>query len=157
MTRYRRRYGASPLHTLAALSSLALAGWAVAQVLDVTGRPGRFLLWLAGSVIAHDLLLFPAYTAAGRMLERALGIDAARRPRSRTRIAVLNHVRVPALLSGLLLLVWFPLIARKAPQTYENATAQSADPYLSRWLLATAVLFGASALLLALRARRLRD
>lgn len=157
MRRFRRRYGASPLHLLGALSSLALAGWAVAQVLEVTGRPERFLLWLVGAIVAHDLLLFPAYSAVGRLLQRALGIEGDREQWTRLRVAALNHVRVPALLSGLMLLVWFPLIARKAPQTFENASARSADPYLNRWLLLSAVLFGASALLLGFRARRLRE
>ncbi len=156
MRRFRHGYGDSPLHLLAALSSLALSGWAIAEVLDVTGRPGRFLLWLVGAIVAHDLLLFPAYTAVGRLLQRAFGVEGDREQWTRLRVAALNHVRVPALLSGLMLLVWFPLIARKAPTTFENASARSADPYLSRWLLLSAVLFGGSALLLALRARRIR-
>ena len=156
MRKLRHRYGASPLHLLAALSSLALSGWAVAQALGVTGRPERFMLWVAGAIIAHDLVLFPAYTVAGRLLQRALGVDGERRPSTRLRVAALNHVRIPALLSGLMLLVWFPLIARKAPATFENASARSADPYLGRWLLLTAALFAGSALLLVARARRMR-
>lgn len=157
MNRFRRRYGASPLHLLAALSSLALAAWAVAEVLDVAGRPGRILLWFVGAIIAHDLVLFPAYTAIGRLLQRALGLTGDDpEQRSRLRIAALNHVRVPALLSGLMLLVWFPLIARKAPQTFENLSARSADGYLGRWLLLSALLFAGSALLLVLRAWRMR-
>lgn len=157
MKRFRYEYGASPLHLLVALSSLALSGWAIAQVLDVTGRPGRYLLWLAGAIVAHDLVLFPAYALAGGAIQRALGVRGDRRAQTRLRVALLNHVRVPALLSGLMLLVWFPVIARKAPATFENASARSADPYLGRWLLLSAVLFGGSALLLALRARGLRD
>jgi hypothetical protein len=74
---------------------------------------------------------------------------------SRLRIAALNHLRVPALLSGLLLLVWFPLVARKAPRTYTSLTTLSLDVYLDRWVVITAVLFSGSALLFALRARRL--
>lgn len=154
MSRFRYEYGAAPLHLLAALSSLALSGWALAQVLDVTGRPGRFLLWLLGTVVFHDLLLLPAYSAVGRLLARAFGVRGGAEQWTRLRTAALNHVRVPALLSGLMLLVWFPLIARKAPTTFERATALTVDPYLSRWLLLTAVLFGASALLLGWRARR---
>lgn len=155
MSRFRRRYGASPLHLLAALSSLALSGWAVSEVLEVAGRPGRFLLWLGGAIVVHDLVLFPAYAAVGRLLQRSLGMREDREGWTRLRVAVLNHVRVPALLSGLMLLVWFPVIARKGPQTFENASAQSVDPYLGRWLLLTAVLFASSALLLGWRARRL--
>jgi hypothetical protein len=61
---------------------------------------------------------------------------------------------VPAALSGLLLLVWFPLISGRVA-SYESATGLSADGFLARWLLITAVLFGGSALLLlVLRLRR---
>ena len=49
------------------------------------------------------------------------------------------------------------LLPRKAPVTFEDASARSADPYLGRWLLLTAVLFGASALVLGVRARGMRE
>lgn len=153
MKRFRYEYGASPLHLVAALAALAVAGVALNEVLSTTGRPGRYLLWLGGASVAHDLVLFPLYAGAGWLLARALAPGDAP---SRFRIAALNHVRVPALLSGLMLLVWFPVVARRAPTTFERGTGLSADPYRDRWLLFTAVLFSASALLLAVRAPRLR-
>ena len=64
------------------------------------------------------------------------------------------YVRVPAALSGLLLLVWFPLISGMVDRRYRLATGLSPDGFLARWMLITAVLFGGSALLLALRLRR---
>jgi hypothetical protein len=64
------------------------------------------------------------------------------------------YVRVPATLSGLLLLVWFPLISGRGADHYESTTGLSADGFLTRWLLITALLFGVSALLLVLRLRR---
>ena len=64
------------------------------------------------------------------------------------------YVRVPAALSGLLLLVWFPLIGGTVDRRYRSATGLSADGFLVRWLLISAVLFGGSALLLAVRVRR---
>jgi hypothetical protein len=153
VTAFRREYGAGPIHLLAVATSVAIAAYALSRVFDVVADPLRVVLWLAGAIIAHDLVLFPLYALLGAIAGGALVPDARR---SRLRIAALNHLRVPALASGLLLLVWFPLIAAEAPRTYMRATAFDLDDfYLERWLLATAVLFGGSALLFALRVRRL--
>ena len=136
----RRRYGAGPLHLLLALSSFALAGWAVARVLGTLS-------------VAHDLLLLPLYSLAGLAAGRALAGPAP----TPLRTAALNHVRVPVLLSALMLLVWFPLILRKNPAGYMRASGLSADVFLDRWLLLSAALLMASALAFALRMRRLRQ
>ena len=77
-----RRYGASPLHLLAHLAALALVAWALLQLLDVGNAP-RILLWLAGAVVAHDLLLWPGYTLVDRAARRGRPASAA------------NYVRVP--------------------------------------------------------------
>jgi hypothetical protein len=152
VTAFRRQYGACPLHLLAVATSIAIAAYALSRVFDVVADPTRVVLWLAGAIVAHDLVLFPLYALLGAIAGGALVPDASR---SRLRIAALNHLRAPALASGLLLLVWFPLIAAEAPGTYMRATGLDVDVYLDRWLLATAVLFGGSALLFALRVRRL--
>jgi len=60
-------------------------------------------------------------------------------------------------LSGLMLLVWYPLVLSKAAAGFENTTGMSTDVYMERWLLLTAVLLVGSALLLAVRARGLRE
>jgi hypothetical protein len=152
VTAFRREYGAGPLHLVAVAASVAIAAYALAQVFDVVSDPMRVVLWLLGAIVAHDLVLFPLYALLGAIAGGALVPDARR---SRLRIAALNHLRAPALASGLLLLVWFPLIAAEAPGTYMRATGLDVAVYLDRWLLATAVLFGGSALLFALRVRRL--
>jgi hypothetical protein len=152
MTSFRREYGAGPAHLLAVTASMAIVAYALSRVFDVVGDPMRVVLWLAGSIVAHDLVLLPLYAMLGAIAGGALVPDARR---SRLRIAALNHLRAPALASGLLLLVWFPLIAAEAPRTYTRSTGLDVDVYLDRWLLATAVLFGGSALLFALRVRRL--
>jgi hypothetical protein len=149
---FRRAYGAGPIHLLAVLASAAIAGYALSRALGVVREPERLLTWLLGAIVAHDLVLFPLYAAVGALAVAAL---APERRRTRVRVAALNHVRVPALLSGLLLLVWFPLIAAKAPHTFRRATGLDVGIYLDRWLLATAVLFAGSAIVFALRARRL--
>jgi hypothetical protein len=152
VTTFRREYGAGPLHLLAVAASVAIAAYALSRVFDVVGDPMRVVLWLAGAIVAHDLVLLPLYALLGAIAGGAIVPEARR---SRLRIAALNHLRAPALASGLLLLVWFPLIAAEAPGTYTRVSGLDVGVYLDRWLLATAVLFGGSALLFALRVRRL--
>ncbi|MGN5377645.1 hypothetical protein ACQ4WX_07740 [Streptomyces lasalocidi] len=103
-------------------------------------------LWIVGAALLHDLVPVPLYGLADRMVVRGLG---AAGQRGRT-----PYVRVPAALSLLLLLVWFPLISGMTAQRYQLATGLCPDGFLTRWLLITAVLFGGSALLLAFRVRR---
>ncbi len=152
MKRFRYEYGASPVHLLVALASFAVSAWALAQVFDVLSTPGRFLLWFLGAIVLHDLVFLPLYSLLG--LGAAGALTRGDR-RSRLRVAALNHLRIPALLSGLMLLVWYPLILSKAPGGFERTTGMSTDVYLERWLALSAVLFAGSAILLALRARRL--
>jgi len=151
VTAFRRQYGAGPVHLLAVTASIAIAAYALSRVFD-GADPMRVMLWMAGSIVAHDLVLLPLYALLGAIAGGALVPDARR---SRARVAALNHLRAAALASGLLLLVWFPLIAAEAPRTYMRSTGLDVGVYLERWLLASAVLFGGSALLFALRVRRL--
>jgi hypothetical protein len=72
-------------------------------------------------------------------------------------VPVINYVRAPALISGLLLLVYFPLIFGTAENTYFGATGHHLHGYARNWLLITAALFTGSALLYALRLRRTRS
>jgi len=134
----------SPLQILLLACSFALAAYAGVQLLadDWFG----VALWLVGAALLHDLVLLPVYAVADRVVVRGLGA-AGRREWA-------MYVRVPAALSGLLLLVWFPLISGMVDRRYRSATALSPDGFLGRWLLITAVLFGGSALLLAVRVRR---
>ena len=141
--RFRRRYGAGPAHLVSLLLCVAVAGYAVLRWLDSPSAV-RLVVWFAGAVIAHDLVLFPVYSALDRLLRRGTRT-------SRARIPVVNHVRVPALLSGLLLLVWFPLVFRKPDAAYRAATGLDTSPYLTRWLVVSAGLFAGSALLYGAR------
>ncbi len=134
----------SPLQLLLLACSFALAAYAGVRLLAGDWR--GVALWIVGAALLHDLVLLPLYTAADRAVMR--GLDAGGR-RART-----PYVRVPAVLSGLLLLVWFPLISGMVSERYRTATGLSPDGFLARWLLITAALFGGSALLLALRVRR---
>ncbi len=138
--RSRRAYGASPLHLLSHVAALALAGYAFTRIF-AGAHPWNVVLWFAGAVVLHDLVAFPLYTALDRL---ALG----RRMRS------VNHVRVPALLSALSFIVFFPLILGLGDGRYERATTLSQDVYLGRWLLLCGAMFTVSALLYAVRVRR---
>lgn len=134
----------SPLQLLLLGCSFALAAYAGVRLFadDWFG----VALWLVGAALLHDLVLLPLYTAADRAVVRGLGAVGRRE--------WTMFVRVPAALSLLLLIVWFPLIGGMVEQRYRLAAGLSAHGFLGRWLLITAVLFGGSALLLALRVRR---
>jgi len=134
----RARYGASPLHLLAHLALLPVAAWALLQVLDAR-RAENIVLWLVAAVILHDLVLLPAYSLLDRAA-RPLG------PR-------INYVRVPAGLSLLLLLVFSGTIAGKGDRAYHHVTNRHFDGYATRWLLATAALCAASAVVYLVRGR----
>lgn len=132
----------SPFQLLLLGCSFALAGYAGVRLLE--GDWFGVALWFVGAALLHDLVLLPLYAVADRALVKAAG-------RRRERVL---YVRVPAALSGLLLLVWFPLISGRVADRYASATGLSADGFLARWLLVTAVLFGGSAVLFVLRMRR---
>jgi uncharacterized membrane protein len=66
----------------------------------------------------------------------------------------INHLRVPAGFSLLLLLVWFPLILGLSSVAYHRASDLTTAPYLSRWLAVTGLMFAASAVSYAIRLRR---
>ncbi|MDC0770996.1 hypothetical protein [Streptomyces sp. HD] len=136
----------SPLQILLLACSFALAGYAGVRLLE--GDWFEIALWFVGAAIVHDLVLVPLYGAADQALLR--GFDAAG---ARGRV---SYVRVPAALSLLLLLVWFPLITGRVADRYAAGTGLSPDAFLPRWLLIMAVLFGGSAVVFVLRERRLR-
>lgn len=141
----RRWYGAGPPHLVLMAASFALAGYAGVRLLDAGGDTTLVVLWFVGAALVHDLVLLPLYTLADRALAGPPG----------RRNELVNFVRVPALLSGLLLLLWWPLITRRATR-YEPASGMSPDRFLGNWLLITAVLFVLSALWLAARTARSR-
>jgi hypothetical protein len=148
MRRLLRWYGANPLHLLALLGCFALAGYAAARL--VPSRPLGVAAWFLGAVLGHDLLLMPLYSLADRSAAAVIRHRAARLPS----LSWINYLRVPAALSGLLFLVWLPLILRLRTR-YQASTTLSPDPYLWHWLAVTGALFLVSAAALALRIRAL--
>ena len=144
-----RWYGAHPLHLLALVCSFALAGYAAVRLF--AAQPLGVAIWFVGAAIGHDLILLPLYSLADRSVRSVPRHRAGDLPA----VPWINYLRVPAALSGLLLLVWFPLIFRLAGR-YPGATGLSQDVYLGRWLVITGALFGVAALAFALRLRRAR-
>ncbi len=133
----------SPLQLLLLACSFALAGYAGMRLLADDWF--QVALWFVGAALVHDLVLLPLYVAADHAAVRAFGALGHR--------AGAMYVRVPAAFSGLLLLVWFPLISGQVADRYRSVAGLSGDGFAARWLLITAVLFGGSALLLVLRLR----
>lgn len=145
MRRFRYEYGAGPLHLLGMLASLLIAGYGFLTYFE--GRdPIRFLLWFALAVALHDFVLFPLYSLADRLAQGGAARAGAR--------SALNYVRVPALLSGLLLVIFFPLILQLSERAYTGSYDESQDGFLERWLLVSGVLFALSGLLYAVRRAR---
>jgi hypothetical protein len=151
---FKRRYGASPLHLIGHLAAFAIAAFALAQL--ITG-PGsiNFVFWFVGAALLHDIVFLPLYSLLDRVahgfIRRRAAAATERRHGS---VPLINHVRAPALISGLLLLIYFPLILGPAGKGYFAATGHHPAGYLRNWLLITAALFAASALIYAIRLRR---
>ncbi|MGH3983564.1 MAG: hypothetical protein ACRDST_13005 [Pseudonocardiaceae bacterium] len=137
---------------LALLASFVVAGYAGFRMLS--GNPIGVGAWFVGSAVVHDLVLFPLYAA----VDAALVTVLRRHPALATVAGVpwLNHLRVPAVVAGMLLLVWSPLILRVSAPTYLDASGLSPQPFLPRWLAVTAVLFAISAVVLAVRVAKTR-
>ena len=146
----RRFYGARPLHLLSLLACFTFAGYVV-TLIHQAREWQLILLWFAGAIIGHDIVAFPLYALA----DRSAGLLAARRhPDRLPAVPWINHIRVPAVVSGLLLAICFPLVLNLAGPSYQAATGLSVAPFAGRYLLIVAVLFGTSAVLYSIRVRR---
>lgn len=146
MRAFFRWYGGNPLHLLAFVATMAVTGYAMLKLLP--RNPFGVVVWFGAAIVAHDLVLLPLYSLADRSVSAVLRHRPLRLP-TRT---WLNHIRVPAVLSGVLLLTFFPLIAG-IPRNFAQITGGPAPSFLGRWLLVTAVLFAGSAVVLAVRIR----
>jgi hypothetical protein len=144
-----RRYGAGPGHLVAVLGSFVLAGYPASRLL---GEPVllRIAVWFVGAAVVWDLLLGPLVALVDR------GLRAVAGRASLAGVRPLNHVRLPLLLSGLLLLLFAPLVLRRSESIYAAKAGLPQDVYLGRWLAVTAVLCAASALAFAVRVLRAR-
>jgi hypothetical protein len=153
--RWTRAYGATGWHLVLMVASLAVVTYVLLTVglsalwdQDVWWQ--SIAVWFVGAVVLHDLLLFPTYAMADRLLVR---------DRSRTapsRVPLVNYVRVPTMAAGLTFLLFFPGILERGGSTYAHATGLDQDPFLVRWLLLVAAGYAVSALLYVLARLRHR-
>ncbi len=145
---FRSHYGEGPLHLIGAVVSFAIVGAAVAGWFDEPVVSLKYILiWFVAAAVAHDLVLLPFYSALDRLTATrqarhpaASGAPAPARPGARV------YVRVPVILSGLLLLVFAPEILRLGNATYHVASGQDQNVYLARYLVIVAALFTLSGL-----------
>ncbi len=148
---FRRLYGANPLHLIGHLVVFFVAGWAIVQILG-GGSILNWIAWFVGAALLHDLVLLPLYS----VLDRGLGIASRGRADRRLRVPVINHLRTPAAISGILLIVYFPVILGLSGSNYFNDTGHHLAGYTRNWLLITLGLFLVSALVYGVRARSRR-
>jgi hypothetical protein len=144
MSRLRARYGAGPGHLLLLAVSFAIAGAAVAGWFQRSRDLEGVLIWFAAAIALHDFVLLPIYTLLDRLTIAHLPARSS------------AYVRVPAIISGLLLLVLFPTILGFGAHTEHAASGITEHGYLERWLLLSAGLFLISTVAYAFGLRRRR-
>jgi hypothetical protein len=128
---------------------LALAGYAATiLVRDPTLHASIpwMLVWFAGALLLHDLVLFPLYAAADRALA-LLTLPA-------TRVPLVNHVRLPLLGAALTFLVYLPGIVRQGEPVVHGASGLDQGPFLVRWVWLVLAMAAVSALVWAVRVTR---
>jgi hypothetical protein len=150
MEKLRAIYGQGPLHLIAVVASFAIATYAFLEIAD-TSHPINFAIWFVGAIVAHDMIAFPLYSALGAIAGAGL-----QRPDLTPGLFSINFVRIPALLSAFVFIVWFPIILGLSETEVVESTGLGTSPFLGRWLLLTGVLFLASGTLYAVKLRRVR-
>jgi hypothetical protein len=166
MTGFRRLYGSHPLHLLGHLAMFFVAGWAINQILG-GGNAINWLAWFVGAALLHDLVLLPVYSLVDRGLERGTHASPNRRvaaldpvpdrdadPAPETSRSMINYIRVPAAIAGILLLVYFPVILGYSSANYRNDTGHALTGSTRNWLLVSAGLFICSGLVYVVRVMR---
>ena len=141
--RFQAAYGAGPLHLLALLAGFAIAAAGVVGWFQRPRDVGSVLVWFAAAIVIHDLVLLPLYSLLDRIV-LALHKRVPRPRRFPHRLNAAPYIRIPMMLSGLLLVVFFPVIFGLGARTELAASGIPERGYLARWLLATGVMFALS-------------
>lgn len=141
-------YGCNPIHLLGVIFCYSLVTYSGIKLFS------NVSIWIALAfplgIALHDFVLFPLYRKANHALTN---YQLKRERQGKTSLLWINHVRVPVVISFLLLLSYFPIILRLASDR-PLYTGLSQDPYLYRWLLVSAALAAGSALAYFLRKRQ---
>jgi hypothetical protein len=147
----QRHYGAGPVHLAGLAACFLVAAYALGKVLGESGWKEILALFVF-CVVVHDLLVWPVYGIADRT---ALWVQNRSQGRPPT-VPWINHVRIPAAISALLLVMFFPLILRLSNAYYQQTTGFNENVYVFNWLAVTGILFAGSALIYAVRLGRAR-
>jgi hypothetical protein len=153
MSLLRRFRGAQPLRLMATIVSFAIVAAGVAGWFQAGSDPRGILVWVLACAVAFECILFPLAWALDRLAQ--LGPHdpspggVVRPPRR-----AVAFIRIPGMLSLLLLVVFAPLIFRADTRSFMATTGLAPANYLVRWLLATAAMYGVSAVWYALTLRR---
>jgi len=141
MKLFRRQYGTTPLHLLGHIACFGIAAYVIAQLLDAR-RADNILLWFVGAILLHDMLFLPFYSGLDRVARRGVPGKA------------INFVRVPAMLSGLLFLVYFPAILSRNDGSFARVSGHTPTGHFAWWLLLTGLFFAVSAVTYVVKGRR---
>jgi hypothetical protein len=135
------------------VASIAVTGLAVKGWLDEPAISIRYIvIWFVGAIVAHDLIVLPLYCALDRLVLAASRRGNRRRSVSgqsergaaelaATRSPGWVYVRIPLILSALLLLVFGAEILREGNATFHVASGHTQDAYLERYLIVVGALF----------------
>jgi hypothetical protein len=156
MSRLRHFYAAQPLHLMATIVSFAIVAAGVAGWFQAGSDPRGILVWVLACAVAFELILFPLAWALDRLAQ--LGSHGPSRVGVvRAPPRAVAFIRIPGMLSLLLLIVFAPLIFSADTRSFTAATGLAPANYLVRWLLATAAMYGVSAVWYVLTLRRAHD
>lgn len=133
------------------LATLVLGAVAALYIARGTSSWLRVAVWFAAAIVLHDLVAFPVYATADRVLSALTGAGGRD---LRRRVPVVNHLRAPALGSLLLLVVFLPQISGQGDGGLTSASGLSPGAHLLRWIVTSAVLFALSAAVYAARLLR---
>lgn len=153
----RRLYGSNPLHLLVLLAAFALAAYGFYRA-SFGPLPLRMLVWFLVAIVGHDLVLYPLYALADRswhVVSRRTGLQKSHSWHEPS-VPAVNYVRVPTVLSGVLLIAFWGTISGEGEGAFLAASDHHFENYLGRWLGITGVFFAVSAVLYAWRLGRAR-
>jgi hypothetical protein len=145
---FKRLYGEHLLHLIILLGALALGAYAIFVLgFDQLFNPKvwwqSIAVWFAVAVIGHDLILFPIYAVAERLLPKERREVTPTNPH---RVPLTNYLRIPTLATALTFALFFPGIIGQGAFTYMAATGLTQEPFLARWLLLVAAFYLTSAI-----------
>jgi hypothetical protein len=155
----RRARDVEPLQLFAIVVSFAIVAAGVAGWFQAGSDPRGIFLWALACALAFEWILLPLAWLLDRIAFGPRTLRPAQAaPATAPVVPPANraYLRVPALLSALLLIVFAPLIFRADTPTFAATTGLAPPDYLTRWLLATAAMFAVSALAYAVSLRRRR-